>query len=49
MTIINIIQIIEIINIPIFDFTEHFSSGKFGLYSLEPKQKLEKDKSKIIL
>ena len=42
-------NMIEIINIGIFDFIEHFLSGKFGLYSSEPKQKFEKHKSKIIL
>ena len=49
MTIINIIKIIETINIPMFDLIEHFLSGKLGLDSAEPKQKLEKHKSKIIL
>ena len=40
---------IDIKNIPIFEPTEHLLSGKLGLYSAEPKQKLEKHKSKTIL
>ena len=43
------IKRIEIITIPIFDLIEHDASGKLGLKSLEPKQKLEKHKSKVIL
>jgi hypothetical protein len=42
-------KIIETMNIPIFDLIEHFLSGKLGLNSPEPKQKLEKHKSKIML
>ena len=48
------IKRIEIITIPIFDLIEHDASGKLGLKSLEPKQKLEKhkrikDKEKVYL